>query len=616
MLPGFGRNSLFFAAPLTVGFCYNRRMAFSRSRRRRRTRRPFLRSSGDPDKCDSDAAPGFEERDAYVLLAIVLFALAVRAVYIAQMTASPLFDHPVMDELYHVQWAQAIVSGERFIDGPYFRAPLYPAFLAGVRWLCGGGYLAPRIIQAILGALSCGLLFLIGRRVFGRRVGAVAGAIAACYWMLVYFDAELLIPTLIIFLDLVLIWLLLRGIRTPSNTLYAVAGIVMGLSIIARPNLLLLAPVLALSPLVVHRPAMRRASMYVLFMSLGCALVILPITVRNYVVGNDLVLVSSQGGVNFFIGNNPKSDGRTAIVPGTPGGWWEGYYASIELAEKAEGRQLKPSEVSTHYFEAATRFITDRPLQFLKLVWLKFRFFWTKEEISNNKGIHFWTEQFTPIVRFLPIGFGVIAPLGILGLFLCMRRRAELFYLTSFVILYMVTVVMFFCTARYRMPVIPILILLAVVAVAETGRMVQAHKWRQIGVGTVVLGAAALLVLAPIDGRQFRNNAFSFVRLSAAYLEIGDTDKAIECLKKAIAETPNFRTAHFNLAKLMHRAGRINEAITQYRGALASPSQLSSETKEMEARIHMNLSIALNAKGRRDEALRHRELAAHLNASP
>ncbi len=61
---------------------------------------------------------------------------------------------------------------------------------------------------------------------------------------------------------------------------------------------------------------------------------------------------------------------------------------------------------------------------------------------------------------------------------------------------------------------------------------------------------------------------------------------------------PEFRTASFNLAKLLHREGRIDEAIAEYRRALAARPKLSSETKEMEARIKTNLAHALKTQAR------------------
>ena len=68
-------------------------------------------------------------QDVVLFAAIVLLAFALRLTYVLQSCSSPLFKHPQMDELYHDEWAQAIAAGETFTEGPYFRAPLYPAFL-------------------------------------------------------------------------------------------------------------------------------------------------------------------------------------------------------------------------------------------------------------------------------------------------------------------------------------------------------------------------------------------------------------------------------------------------------------------------------------------------------
>ena len=62
---------------------------------------------------------------------------------------------------------------------------------------------------------------------------------------------------------------------------------------------------------------------------------------RNYAEGDDLVLISSQGGVNFFIGNSAKADGKSAVAPGTRPGLWAGYRDSIAWAKAAEGREEK-----------------------------------------------------------------------------------------------------------------------------------------------------------------------------------------------------------------------------------------------------------------------------------
>ena len=106
----------------------------------------------------------------------------------------------------------------------------------------GPGYVWPRIVQAVLGAASCGLVFLIGREAFGRVVATLAGLIAATYWTLIFFDGELLAASLSVFLGLLLIWLLLRAGRRPSWKTFGAAGLMLGLAGITRPDVLLMGP--------------------------------------------------------------------------------------------------------------------------------------------------------------------------------------------------------------------------------------------------------------------------------------------------------------------------------------------------------------------------------------
>lgn len=568
-----------------------------------------------PDKAPDRPEPeGRSRYDLLIFLAIVACAFGLRLVYVLQLRHSPLFDTPSMDALYHDQWAQAIAKGETFVAGPYFRAPLYPAFLGLIYKVAGHDYLVPRLVQGLLGSLSCGLVFLIGRRVFGRGVGAVAGFAAATYWMLIYFDAELLIPVLIVFLDLLMILLLLRAVRKPGWLSFGLPGLVLGLSAIARPNVLPFAPAVVLWLVVLHRPAWRRVVLYAGCFTVGCLLPVLPVTVRNFVMGDDLVLIASQGGVNFYIGNNPDSDGHAAIVPGTPGDWWGGYHASIARAEEALGRELKPSEVSSYYLGQAFAFFRDQPDKALGLMARKLWLFWNVREISNNKGIYFWTERFTPVVKWLPLNFAVVGPLGLLGLVLCWRRRGELFPIWGFVLVYMVSVVLFFCTARYRAPLLGPLMLLGAYAVFGLVGAVRKKRWGALVQQLAVLVAAAGLVnVVPARG-QSRNDAQDLRRLGLAYQEKGQLDKAAEQFRAAVAVAPNWLTVRYNLGTTLAQLGQGTEAVQQLRFALSLATNLGpGETDSVVAGVHHNLANVLRQLGQNEEAAQHYRRATELD---
>jgi tetratricopeptide (TPR) repeat protein len=573
-------------------------------------------------------------KDVVILASIVAGAFVLRLIYILQYRSSPTFAHPIMDPLYHVEWARAVARGESFMAGqPYFRAPLYPWLLGMCFKLFGENFLVPRLVQAALSAVSCGFVFLIGRRVYGRLVGAAAGAVAATYWLYLYFAGELLITTLIVFLDLVFLWVLIGadGERTPLR--FLAAGLVLGLSAIARPNVLLFGLFtllwIILSDLAVRRRALRNAIVF----GLACMIPIAPITIRNYVAGHDLVLISSQGGVNFYIGNNPQSDGVRAVVPGTRPDWWGGYYDAIEMADEAEGRTLKPSQVSAYFFRQGIRFIRHDPGAWLRLTGRKIRYYTSATETSNNQPIRFFAYRYGPIVRYLPVRFGLLGPLGILGLVLCFGRPRRLFPLWGFVVIYSASVIAFFVCTRFRLPVTGILIVLACEAVRWLVVSVRRRRWRPVIPAVLVLAvlfpavnvrpkdlvepdaegydAVAIIDLeeANVDAAiqilqegidKYPDNAALLVSLGEAQIQQGDFEEADRTLHKAIEiktgrAYESFGLAGYWLGYLAARRGDDDEAITFFRQSIRHDPHLAGS--------YYYLAFLLAKRGELDEAV-------------
>jgi 4-amino-4-deoxy-L-arabinose transferase-like glycosyltransferase len=189
-----------------------------------------------------------------LILAIVFFvAFGVKFGYLHERASRPDFARPTLDSKYHDDWAWAISSGEwtgrmaELEDQPYFRAPLYAYFVAAVYRLGGRDYFLIRLVQIVIGALSAVLVYrlawlLFGTTVGGKPVGWIAFLLYLCYWPITYFEAELLIPVLIVFLDLLVVILVIEAARTRRVLLWPLCGFVLGLSAIARPNILIVIP--------------------------------------------------------------------------------------------------------------------------------------------------------------------------------------------------------------------------------------------------------------------------------------------------------------------------------------------------------------------------------------
>jgi len=584
---------------------------------------------------------------AFVL--IVLVALVIRLVYLGQLSASPLFEDPIMDAGVHHEWAQKFAAGEEWSIDPqtgegtaYFRAPLYVWFLGTLYQLFGAeaGFV-PRLIQSLLGSLSCGLVFLLGARFFSRRVGITAGLGAAACWTLVYFDNELLIVPVIVFLDLLLILILEAAYRKPTWSRFAAGGVILGLSAIARPNILIVAPALLVwIVLVVRRSGAgwRGGMLHSLAFAIALLAPILPVTARNMISGDDCVLIASQGGVNFYIGNNPRSDGITAVVPGTPSDWWGGYQAPSAMAMRALGHKPKPSEVSEYFFAESVRFWKTQPVQALEIVAAKIRYFFCRQEFANNKCLYTFTSEFTPIVRWLPVGFWLVAPLGLLGLLVSLvggrsgrrRERSRLFPLWGFVVFYTLSVVAFFVTARYRMPVVAILIVYASFALWWLIERIAVRKFATFlpAAGLLILLALLVLHVPGIGlGKVYVNEGESFMTLGRKLASQGRESEALDYLDRAAewsrtrldvrmaARTAAARTA----ADQAPHAARILSTVLFEKGALldnlARPSEALAAWLEAlrwtppvtveRAVLHRRIATLLIRTGQSEEANRH-----------
>ncbi len=505
-------------------------------------------------------------REWIAVAALIAFGFGLRVIFVIAMEDYPPHQFPIMDSAYHVGWARAIAAGEQYpplADRPYYRAPLYVWFLAGILFLFGDGLLWPRLIQCALGAASIGLVYLVGQRAFEPRAAFAAAAIAATYWLLIYFDGELLSETLVVPLALLALWLTLGLASRSSLAKASCAGFAWGLTALARPNVLLFVPLVPLWMMWIRR-SMRELVSAALF-GVFVLLPILPVTAYNTFVKGDFVPIASYGGINFWIGNNPQSNGIDAFLPGARSGWWEEYYDAITLAERAEGRSLRASEVSRYYSALAWNFIWSHPEQSIPHFWHKLKLVWAGE-YGNNEPEKFVAHRYS-WVPHLSIGYGVLAPLGLLGLALARRRAAQLFPLWGFLGAYVVSLVAFFVCSRYRVPLLPVLMIFAGHALVCLWRQWRAREVVQLAVGlTFLLGFGAWALTQGPSWTEVQTNGY--FHLGTAEAARGNHREAAEHLRRATQLAPDRVDMLVRLAWSERQLGNHAAAIDHYRRAV------------------------------------------------
>ena len=248
-------------------------------------------------------------------------ALALRLLFLWESSANPFFDAPIVDAQTFLRQAHSIAAGDLWGGNePFWQPPLYIYLLAFVCWLFPGDYfVAIRLLQAVLGTLSCGLLYTLAARCFDEKTARVATVAAALCGTSIFFEGELLAVALEVFLNLLLLQRLTVAVEKATYAPWIGAGLIAGIAALTRPNVLLFVAAFALWSIAssVQDPNGRWKRFLQLFLLLGSlALTIVPVTVRNYIMEPELVLVSSNGGINFYIGNSGHYEEKVSIHPG------------------------------------------------------------------------------------------------------------------------------------------------------------------------------------------------------------------------------------------------------------------------------------------------------------
>ena len=183
-----------------------------------------------------------------ILLLIFAAALGLRLLYLSQIEGDVLYLHPVLDSENYQRKALQILAGEETAPGVLTYNPLYPVILSLLYRLTGAPDLQIlRLVQAVLGSLLAVMIAILGERLFDRRTALLAAVAAAVYGPFLFFGGEV-IQSVWVLAALTGAFLLLpldAGPRRWSATARALpAGLLFGVALLGRPNLLLFLPFL------------------------------------------------------------------------------------------------------------------------------------------------------------------------------------------------------------------------------------------------------------------------------------------------------------------------------------------------------------------------------------
>ncbi|WP_029520966.1 hypothetical protein [Persephonella sp. IF05-L8] len=171
--------------------------------------------------------------------------------------------------------------------------------------------------------------------------------------------------------------------------------------------------------------------------------------IRNYTVSKDFVMVSAIGGIHFYIGNSKYATGSYQSILGVRASAFGHYFDGKNIAEKEIGKKLKPSHVNKFWIKKALNDIISDPKRWLLLETKKLFLTFNNYDIPNNINKNYLKSK-VPFLK-LSTTFGIIALLGLSGFIFSIRKK-EFLPVHIFFVVYLLTVLLFFVTDRYRLP--------------------------------------------------------------------------------------------------------------------------------------------------------------------
>jgi 4-amino-4-deoxy-L-arabinose transferase-like glycosyltransferase len=400
-----------------------------------------------------------DRRFAAWAAALIVAALVIRvAVVLTDGDFKPEFD-----SADYARHARSIAAGHGFPDtfiapgggATAGRSPVFPYFLGAVYKLPGPDLVSARLAEAVLGALTVALIGLICWQLWGRRTALVSMGLAAVFPPLIVVGASLMSESIYVPLELAAVAAVLAHRRSTHTYRWPlIAGALLGLTILARAPLIILALPLAIG-VWTARPRMSRAALAQPLLLLGLAVLLaVPWTVRNYAELHEFVPLTTQGGYGLAgTYNRPAMEDRTF-----PWAWRPANLDPEYARTFVEHPDYNEADVDRDWGHKALQFIGRHPAAPLEAAfWNSARFLVFPQRSYRNverNGLDLW------LLSAGAYGFLIALPLAVLGAFTRAARAAPAWFWLCPVLLWIGTV-LFAGFIRYRSTVDPFVVMLA-----------------------------------------------------------------------------------------------------------------------------------------------------------
>jgi len=433
------------------------------------------------------------------IISLLAAALAVHLLVILAGADKGLF-YP--DEFEYIELAKNLAERNEFSYKGHltsFRPPGFPFIVSLAFRFFGSEALVPaRVLQMLFSLATIWIIYRLGRDGWGEKVGFIAAGIFAFYPTLIGFSNILLTEPACIFFVSLTCWAMLRYLQHSHLGWAFVAGAALGISALIRDTLFYAGPLTIFFLFVYNWRKPRAHLWHAAFLTAGFVSAILPWSIRNSLLNGQPTLISSVGGITFYLCNNEKAPLIRSSSLFYEKQIGEEYYYETLLPELDGLSETEKNEIVTR---KAFEYMLANPGATLVRMLGRFVDFWGQERLVINHVLakYYGDITQTGVIIIVAAVFGSYSLIMIgacFGCFFSKLRAFDVFGLL-FIAYYTAMHLLVFAHPRYHMPLLPLLILMAARACASRNEITAKLKtWRFAGAA----GLAAVFVIIWIVG--------------------------------------------------------------------------------------------------------------------
>jgi tetratricopeptide (TPR) repeat protein len=304
----------------------------------------------------------------------------------------------------------------------------------------------------------------------------------------------------------------------------------------------------------------RRPAAAALFV-LATLLPIAPVTLRNLRAGGEWVPISANGGINFYMGNNPDARRLSTLRPGPE--WRE-----MQELPVREAGLVKPGARDRWFLQQGLRFWADHPFEALRFTAEKALLLVHDHEIMRDFDFYWFRDHFSAWLRVPGWSFALLFALALVGMVRARTGSAGERLLLLFLACYAAGVVLFFVTSRYRAPLVPVLAVFAGQGIAWIARRVRARDRRALATTAALVVAALGLSYVDLFGVDRVDEAEARYRVATTFEKRGEFEEALRRYDEVLGLAPDHPVAAARAALCAQMLGRTQEAVNRYENLL------------------------------------------------